>query len=530
MSDDTIKMNPKITVIGVGGAGGNVINNMIAAGLINVKFVVANTDMQALAASKAELRIQLGENLTEGLGAGSDPEIGEAAAEEAAEQIRAALVGSHMLFVAAGMGGGTGTGAAYVIAREAREFDILTVAVVTKPFQFEGSKRLRNAEAGIAELRKYADTLLVIPNENLFRVATDKTTFADAFVMADQVMYSGIVTITDLVVKEGLINLDLADVRAVLGGMGRAMMGMGEAAGEQRAIAAAEEAIVNPLLDEVTLKGAKSLLLCITGGRDMTLWEVEEAASRVCQEVDPDANIIVGATFDDGLGDRIRVSIVASGMPKSVETESARDADLPVWVPRSQRDIYREPEGVAEHFGRRLAEALNGEPEIEPQPAARPVPRARARTRRAQGEGDLRDLAAANGAEPARDAQARLPKPPAPSRARRSPAARKAADGAPRLERVPTLDAPPRLDGPPRKTPPPLSNGEPPEMRRRARRAPAEDTPANDWRERPLPNGEAIYPARELTAPIIPQRDPETVPRKLGFFERLGFGRGRRQA
>jgi cell division protein FtsZ len=312
--------------------------------------------------------------------------------------------------------------------------------------------------------------------------------------------------------------------------MGRAMMGMGEAAGEQRAIAAAEEAIVNPLLDEVTLKGAKSLLLCITGGRDMTLWEVEEAASRVCQEVDPDANIIVGATFDDGLGDRIRVSIVASGMPKSVETESARDADLPVWVPRSQRDIYREPEGVAEHFGRRLAEALNGEPEIEPQPAARPVPRARARTRRAQGEGDLRDLAAANGAEPARDAQARLPKPPAPSRARRSPAARKAADGAPRLERVPTLDAPPRLDGPPRKTPPPLSNGEPPEMRRRARRAPAEDTPANDWRERPLPNGEAIYPARELTAPIIPQRDPETVPRKLGFFERLGFGRGRRQA
>ncbi len=294
--------------------------------------------MQALAASKAELRIQLGSNLTEGLGAGSDPEIGEAAAEEAAEEVRAALAGSHMLFIAAGMGGGTGTGAAYVIAREAREFDILTVAVVTKPFQFEGAKRLRNAEAGIAELRKYADTLLVIPNENLFRVATDKTTFADAFVMADQVMYSGIVTITDLIVKEGLINLDLADVKAVLGGMGRAMMGMGEASGEQRAIAAAEEAMVNPLLDEVTLKGAKSLLLCITGGRDMTLWEVEEAASRVCQEVDPDANIIVGATFDDGLGDRIRVSIVASGMPRAAPPKSARDADLPVWVPRARRE------------------------------------------------------------------------------------------------------------------------------------------------------------------------------------------------
>ena len=318
----TGKLNPRITVIGVGGAGGNVVNNMIAAGLASVKFVVANTDMQALVSSRADLRIQLGASLTEGLGAGSDPEIGEAAAEEAAEEIRAALADSHMVFIAAGMGGGTGTGAAYVVAREARDSGVLSIAVVTKPFQFEGAKRLRNAEAGIAELRKYADTLLVIPNENLFRIATDRTTFADAFVMADQVMYSGIVTITDLIMKEGLINLDLADVKAVLGGMGRAMMGMGEAAGEQRAIAAAEEAIVNPLLDEVTLKGAKSLLLCITGGRDMTLWEVEEAASRVCQEVDPDANIIVGATFDDGLGDRIRVSIVASARRKTVPSMS----------------------------------------------------------------------------------------------------------------------------------------------------------------------------------------------------------------
>jgi cell division protein FtsZ len=504
MPSTTTKINPQITVIGVGGAGGNVINNMIAAGLGNVKFVVANTDMQALATSKAELCIQLGTNLTEGLGAGSDPEIGEAAAEEAAEEIRAALAGSHMLFIAAGMGGGTGTGAAYVIAREAREFDILTVAVVTKPFQFEGAKRLRNAEAGIAELRKHADTLLVIPNENLFRVATDKTTFADAFVMADQVMYSGIVTITDLIVNEGLINLDLADVRTVLGGMGRAMMGMGEASGEQRAIAAAEEAIVNPLLDDVTLKGAKSVLLCITGGRDMTLWEVEEAASRVGQEVDPDANIIVGATFDDGLGDRIRVSIVASGMPRPSAAEPLRAADLPVWTPRSQR----EPDVSTEHFGRRLSEALNGE--IDPQNVARTPPRARARERRPQGEGYMR--AAPGGLETAHDGQVKPSKPPSP-RARKGSGAKRTVDAAQR------------------KTPPRLGDFEPAEPRRRPRRTMAEEPVAPDWRERPAePNGEVVYPAADLTGSIVPQRDPELLPpRKMGFLERLGFGR-RRQA
>ena len=247
---------------------------MIAAGLSGAQFMVANTDAQALAASSAELRIQLGCNLTEGLGAGSKPEIGEAAAEEALDEIRAAISGCHMVFIAAGMGGGTGTGAASVIARVAKEFDILTVAVVTKPFQFEGSRRMRVAEAGIAELRQHVDTLLVIPNQNLFRVATDRTTFAEAFVLADQVLYSGIACIVDLIVKEGLINLDLADVRTVLSGMGTAMMGTGEASGEQRAIVAAEEAIVNPLLDDVTLKGAKSLLLSITGGHDLTLWEV----------------------------------------------------------------------------------------------------------------------------------------------------------------------------------------------------------------------------------------------------------------
>ena len=310
-------MKPRIMVIGVGGAGGNAVNNMIAAGLKGPEFVVANTDAQALAASAADKRIQLGASLTEGLGAGSKPEIGEAAAEEAIEEIRSVVKGAHMVFVAAGMGGGTGTGAASVIARIARESGILTVAVVTKPFTFEGSRRMRVAEAGIAELKRHVDTLLVIPNQNLFRLATDRTTFQEAFLQADQVLYSGIACIVDLIVKEGLINLDLADVKTVLSGMGTAMMGTGEASGEHRAIMAAEEAVVNPLLDEVTLKGAKSLLLSITGGPDLTLWEVDEVANRVRQEVDPDANIIVGATFDQTLTDRVRVSIVASGMARS---------------------------------------------------------------------------------------------------------------------------------------------------------------------------------------------------------------------
>ena len=307
-------LKPRITVIGVGGAGGNAINNMIASGLTGVEYVAANTDSQALAASSAERRIQLGINLTEGLGAGSKPEIGEAAAEEALEDIKAQIVGSHMVFIAAGMGGGTGTGAAAVIARIAREAGVLTVGIVTKPFQFEGTRRMRTAEAGIAELKKYVDTLIVIPNQNLFRIANEKTTFAEAFVLADQVLYSGVACIVDLIVKEGLINLDFADVRTVMTGMGTAMMGTGEASGDRRAIRAAEEAIANPLIDEVSLKGAKGLLLSIIGGRDMTLFEVDEAASRVRQEVDPEANIIVGATFDDSMGERIRVAIVASGL------------------------------------------------------------------------------------------------------------------------------------------------------------------------------------------------------------------------
>jgi len=310
-------LKPRITVIGVGGAGGNAVNNMIASGLDGVTFVVANTDAQALAASSAEHRLQLGVTLTEGLGAGSRPEIGQAAAEEALDDIRSQVSGSHMVFIAAGMGGGTGTGAAAVIARVAKELGILTIGVVTKPFHFEGSRRMRVAEAGIAELRKYVDTLIVIPNQNLFLVATERTTFAEAFVLADQVLYSAVACIVDLIVKDGLINLDLADVRTILTGMGTSMMGTGEASGENRATIAAEEAIANPLLDNVSLKGAKGLLLSITGGKDLTLYEVDEAASRVRREVDPDANIIVGATFDESLTGRLRVSIVASGMDRA---------------------------------------------------------------------------------------------------------------------------------------------------------------------------------------------------------------------
>jgi cell division protein FtsZ len=311
---DLTELKPRITVFGVGGAGGNAVNNMIECGLKGVEFVVANTDAQALASSTAERRIQMGANVTEGLGAGSKPEVGAAAAEEAMADIKAHLVGCHMVFITAGMGGGTGTGAAPVIARASREEGILTVGVVTKPFQFEGTRRLRAAEAGIEELQKYVDTLLIIPNQNLFRVANEKTTFTDAFAMADDVLRGGVACITDLMVKEGLINLDFADVRTIMAGMGKAMMGTGEASGDRRAIEAAEAAISNPLLDDVCMKGASALLVSITGGNDLTLYEVDEAASRVRAEADPDANIIVGATFDDELDGTIRVSVVATGI------------------------------------------------------------------------------------------------------------------------------------------------------------------------------------------------------------------------
>jgi cell division protein FtsZ len=314
---DIRELKPRITVFGVGGGGGNAINNMINAGLQGVDFVVANTDAQALTLTKAERIIQMGVQVTEGLGAGSQPDVGRAAAEEVIDEIRDHLTGAHMVFVTAGMGGGTGTGAAPVIAKTAREMGILTVGVVTKPFHFEGQRRMRTAEAGISELHKVVDTLLIIPNQNLFRVANEKTTFADAFAMADQVLYSGVACITDLMVKEGLINLDFADVRAVMREMGKAMMGTGEASGDKRALTAAEAAIANPLIDDSSMKGARGLLISITGGRDLTLFEVDEAATRIREEVDQDANIIVGATFDEALDGVIRVSVVATGIEQA---------------------------------------------------------------------------------------------------------------------------------------------------------------------------------------------------------------------
>jgi cell division protein FtsZ len=312
------ELRPRITVIGVGGAGGNAVNNMIESGLEGVEFIVANTDAQALSTSSAGSIIQLGVGITEGLGAGSKPEIGAAAAEEAIEEIRSHLDGVHLLFITAGMGGGTGTGAAPIIARTAKELGVLTVGVVTRPFEFEGQRRMRTAEAGIAALAKHVDTLIVIPNQNLFLVASEKTTFADAFLRADDVLKSGVSCITDLMVKEGLINLDFADVRTVMQNMGTALMGTGEAEGERRALQAAEAAITNPLLGDITMRGAKGLLVSITGSFDMTLYEVEEAASRIRREVDPDGNpevnIIVGATFDPTLQNRLRVSVVATGI------------------------------------------------------------------------------------------------------------------------------------------------------------------------------------------------------------------------
>jgi cell division protein FtsZ len=311
---DIHELKPRITVFGVGGAGGNAVNNMITAGLQGVDFVVANTDAQALTMSKAPRIIQMGTQVTQGLGAGSQPDVGAAAAQEVIDEIRDHLSGANMVFVTAGMGGGTGTGAAPVIAKSAREMGILTVGVVTKPFHFEGQRRMRTAEAGIAELHKVVDTLLIIPNQNLFRVANEKTTFADAFAMADQVLYSGVACITDLMVKEGLINLDFADVRAVMREMGKAMMGTGEASGDKRALTAAEAAIANPLIDDSSMKGARGLLISITGGKDLTLFEVDEAATRIREEVDQDANIIVGATFDEALDGLIRVSVVATGI------------------------------------------------------------------------------------------------------------------------------------------------------------------------------------------------------------------------
>ena len=356
---DLREMKPRITVFGVGGAGGNAVNNMITAGLQGVDFVVANTDAQALAMSKAARTIQMGIQVTQGLGAGSQPEVGRAAAEEVIEEIRDQLSGAHLVFVTAGMGGGTGTGAAAVIAKAAQELGILTIGVVTKPFHFEGQRRMRLAEAGIVELQKVVDTLLIIPNQNLFRVANEKTTFADAFAMADRVLYSGVACITDLIVKEGLINLDFADVRAVMREKGKAMMGMGEASGANRVLTAAETAISNPLIEDPSIKRASGLLISITGGNDLTLFEVDEAATRIREEADQDANIIIGATFDDSLEGIVRVSVVATGIDN---TGVARQ------LQQQQEGALANLAERLRHDGRRIAERTQQDASFRPMP------------------------------------------------------------------------------------------------------------------------------------------------------------------
>jgi cell division protein FtsZ len=322
----THELRPRITVIGVGGAGSNAVNNMITSHLEGVEFVACNTDAQSLHQSLTERRVQLGSSITQGLGAGARPEIGRAAAEEAIDELLDQLQGSHMVFITAGMGGGTGTGAAPVIARSVREQGILTVGVVTKPFHFEGAHRMRVAEGGLAELQQYVDTLIVIPNQNLFRIANERTTFADAFKLADNVLHMGVRGVTDLMVMPGLINLDFADIRTVMSEMGKAMMGTGEADGERRAIEAAEAAISNPLLDEVSMRGARGVLINITGGPDMTLFEVDEAANRIREEVDPDANIIVGSTLDESINGEMRVSVVATGIEAHEDRAAASAA------------------------------------------------------------------------------------------------------------------------------------------------------------------------------------------------------------
>jgi len=391
------ELRPRITVLGVGGAGGNAVNNMIAAKLDGVEFVVANTDAQALSQSKAPHRIQLGAHVTEGLGAGAQPDVGRAGAEESLDVILEHLAGSHMVFITAGMGGGTGTGAAPVIARAVREAGILVVGVVTKPFAFEGDRRMRIAEKGISELQQYVHTLIVIPNQNLFRVANDRTTFAQAFAMADDVLHAGVRGVTDLIVMPGLINLDFADIKSVISEMGKAMMGTGEAEGEDRAQKAADMAISNPLLDDVSMKGARGVLINITGGPDLMLFEVEAAANRIRAEVDPDANIIFGNTILDNMEGRVRVSVVATGidagemrMPKNVEPLRAHLEPV-AWTPEPKPEprfattaqlgagmmttnpVHRQVEALADELGveHSPAEAmiLGGEdaPQIAPE-------------------------------------------------------------------------------------------------------------------------------------------------------------------
>ncbi|HYL32556.1 MAG TPA: cell division protein FtsZ [Stellaceae bacterium] len=361
---EELELRPRLTVIGVGGAGGNAVNNMIRSNLVGCEFIVCNTDAQAMKQSLAERRIQLGITVTRGLGAGSRPDVGQIAAEEALDEIMMALEGSNMVFITAGMGGGTGTGAGPVIARAAREAGILTVGVVTKPFHFDGTHRMKTAEKGIEEMTKYVETLLIIPNQNLFRVANERTTFADAFKMPDDVLHAGVRGVTDLMVMPGLINLDFADIRAVMSEMGKAMMGTGEAEGDRRAIDAAEAAISNPLLEDVSMKGARGVLINITGGPDMTLYEVDEAANRIREEVDPDANIIFGSTFDEKLAGRMRISVVATGIDAD-QMEHPKPLEV-VQKERAARD-------AAVNAGRPVA-ALVAAPVLAPEPEPEPAP------------------------------------------------------------------------------------------------------------------------------------------------------------
>ncbi len=371
ISSEIDELRPRISVIGVGGAGGNAIANMIANQVQGVDFIVANTDAQALNAASADQRIQLGLKITQGLGAGSRPEIGRAAAEEALDSVEKALEGAHMCFIAAGMGGGTGTGAAPVIAKAARDRGILTVGVVTKPFSFEGSRRMKAAEAGIAELQKHVDTLIVIPNQNLFLIANPQTTFKEAFEMADEVLQQGVRGITDLMVMPGLINLDFADVRTVMSEMGKAMMGTGEAEGENRAIAAAEKAIANPLLDGVSMKGAKGVIVSIVGGEDMRLMEVDEAASHIKELVDPDANIIWGSAFNSALEGKIRVSVVATGI--EADAASAPEPARVFSFPKSAKKVETVPVAVNVAPAPGFSVAMTSEPDAAPAVAAAPV-------------------------------------------------------------------------------------------------------------------------------------------------------------
>ena len=476
---DITELKPRITVFGVGGGGGNAVNNMINAGLRGVDFVVANTDAQALTMTKAERLIQLGAAVTEGLGAGSQPDVGRAAAEECIDEINDHLNATHMCFVTAGMGGGTGTGAAPVVARAARDRGILTVGVVTKPFHFEGQRRMRTADSGIEELQKNVDTLIVIPNQNLFRIANEKTTFADAFAMADQVLYSGVACITDLMVKEGLINLDFADVRSVMREMGKAMMGTGEASGDGRALAAAEAAIANPLLDETSMRGAKGLLISITGGRDLTLFEVDEAATRIREEVDQEANIILGATFDENLEGVIRVSVVATGIDKPAAEMSAQPLDYRQAMKPLARPAGKAHEAVAQ------ARA--------PEPAAAPAARVADPVAAVieQAEEDLADMAG-DDFQP----QSRIFHSPAAEQAERQPA--------------PVI----RQQAPVREAPMPVGISPVPEMRAAPRMPNVEDFP---------PVAQAQYGA-QMRATSEPDEDRGP----MGLLKRLTHGLSRR--